>query len=378
MGKKRYNIDHINEVVNNPLYKAPRLPQQPQPDELVLPILRQNSNADANDYLQSLPATMALPYGMRRGNINPEDIQETPYRNKVTSWYANHPNGIVYATKNPDEFYLNEAFPVDPNLSNYRKGYNLATDKAVEQAMRTGRHVLGSDYDMEYNIKYPQADVHTPTEAGKYIADYNRLKNAISDWRAALKNSPYLDSFYDQANGTDDSWKLWNRGKDAKLMEQALIDCNGDVERAFEKIIDANYGVSDGAYNAIMNMIGYDENIKEIQKDRTSRGDINKLRRQTAQRFFNAYNAARSNYDIDGSRPSSNANYYYDKEAYDDYMRQSAANDLRLSDRAKAAISQNQYARGGHLRTPNTIRSRNGLKMRRADDLGSADYDIYF
>ena len=39
------------------------------------------------------------------------------------------------------------------------------------------------------------------------------------------------------------------------------------------------------------------------------------------------------------------------------------------------------FAQGGRIKVkpaPNTIRSRNGLKMRRADDLGSADYDIYF
>ncbi len=39
------------------------------------------------------------------------------------------------------------------------------------------------------------------------------------------------------------------------------------------------------------------------------------------------------------------------------------------------------FAQGGRIKVkpaPNTIRSRNGLKMRRADDLGNADYDIYF
>lgn len=40
--------------------------------------------ASAYTYLQSLQATMAFPYKMR-GNINSEDICETPYKNRVTS-----------------------------------------------------------------------------------------------------------------------------------------------------------------------------------------------------------------------------------------------------------------------------------------------------
>ena len=60
------------------------------------------------------------------------------------------------------------------------------------------------------------------------------------------------------------------------------------------------------------------------------------------------------------------------------YRLGSRAADLRAQKAAERQQADIQLARGGHLRTPNTIRSRNGLKMRRADDLGSADYDIYF
>ena len=60
------------------------------------------------------------------------------------------------------------------------------------------------------------------------------------------------------------------------------------------------------------------------------------------------------------------------------YQLGSRAADLRAQKAAERQQADIQLARGGHLRTPNTIRSRNGLKMRRADDLGSADYDIYF
>ncbi len=368
MGKTKYRINGIKDVVNNPLYRQPRLPQ-PDTDALVSPILRQNSNADANTYLQSLPATMAFPYKMR-GNINPEDIHETPYKNKVTTWYAEHPDSQLYGFVDKNLDRLSDAIPIKEDQSNYRRSYDIVTDQDIDNAYRYNRSLM-SVSGIPHNVPYQQADVSTPVEAGKYIADYNRLSNAMSDWKETLQNSSYLDSFYDEANGDDNSYKLWSRDKDAKLMAQALADCNGDVEMAIEKIAKGYYNISDAAYNAVLNMAGYDIDIKKGRERDIDPKDVWRLKGQSFERFFNAHNAARDNYDIDASRPSSDAYYGYDQDAYNAYIRDRAVRDFKYRDGLK-------YARGGHLRTPKTIRSSNGIKMHRAEGLGGADYDIYF
>ncbi len=56
----------------------------------------------------------------------------------------------------------------------------------------------------------------------------------------------------------------------------------------------------------------------------------------------------------------------------------SRAADLRAQKAAEREQAAVKFARGGHLRTPKTIRSSNGIKMHRAEGLGGADYDIYF
>ena len=367
--------DKIQALVHDPKYVAPRLPtvregSDTQANEEILNTLRRNSEAEDGEYLHGLSATLAFrkPYKVL-GNINPNDTQPSPYRNKVRSWYNNHPYEWEDLVRIPydKESDTSAHELINRDLSNYRHSDYVLTKKGYNDFLKKRISLLGAEsVPNDHEYKYPS--VATTKRAGQYVADYNRLRNAFKDWRGALKGDSYLDSFYDKFNLPGTDYDDWSRSEDARKMSKALAVCNGDVEKAWALVVseDPEYAITPGAYDAISNMVGYDEALDDEY-------DYQGFRGKTIERFFNAYNAALQNYDVDDSRPSYTPYYGYSQDDYDTHMKQQAARDIVLRPNG-----QNQYARGGHLRTPNTIRSRNGLKMRRADDLGSADYDIYF
>ncbi len=291
-------------------------------------------------------------------------MQASPYKNKVTTWYAEHsaPADILLRAPFGEDENFRAYEPIKPDVSNYRRSDSIVRAGDYEKVLM-GRSILRSR-DIPHNVKYTQPDVSTAAAAGNFIADYQRMHDAMSDWTTFLRGSQYMDSFYDQMDLPGSVYNDWDRRDDARKMALALSESNGDVESAFQKVVDGKYRVSDGAYNALLAMMGYDINP---DKNYDARG----LETKTVGRFFNGVNAARDNYDIDDSRPSSDAYYGYDQDAYNTYMREQAARDFKYRDGLK-------YARGGHLRTPKTIRSSNGIKMHRAEGLGGADYDIYF
>lgn len=371
MGK----YDSIQGLVRDPKYVTPRLPDPSKPvdtqaNEEILNTLRRNSEAGDDEYLQGLSPTLAFrkPY-LVKGNINPDEAQPTPYRHSARTWYANHPyqwDQLIRipwgANEDDSKFEL-----LNRDLSNLRGMDSIITKQDYINWLK-GRTSLLSSKGIPYDSLYKYPSVATAKSAGRYVADYDRLRNAMADWRETLKGDIFLDGFYDQYNHPGTDYDEWSRREDSRKMRKALDASNGDVEKAWKLIVSGNpdYAITDGAYNALSNMIGYDYRVDSLH-------DYTGLRGKTIDRFFNSHKAALDNYDVDNSRPSFDPYYSYDKEDYDISMKQQAANDIVLRPNG-----QNQYARGGHLRTPNTIRSRNGLKMRRADDLGSADYDIYF
>lgn len=61
---------------------------------------------------------------------------------------------------------------------------------------------------------------------------------------------------------------------------------------------------------------------------------------------------------------------------YEDYMARKKAE----AEREKKAYGGRLYSRGGRIQTrpaPNSIRAQNGLKLRKADGMGSDEYDVY-
>lgn len=66
------------------------------------------------------------------------------------------------------------------------------------------------------------------------------------------------------------------------------------------------------------------------------------------------------------------------REFYEDYIRTKKAQAAAESN--NNAYGGRLYSRGGRIQTrpaPNTIRAQNGLKLRKAEDMGSDEYDVY-
>ena len=310
------------------------------------------------------------------GNINSADMRVRDYSLP----------GLFYAAPNSGPLYM------DDGLGNGR-GNRILVKRDLSNADANGAYYGNMNALQSQKIWEGQdgvlalppvvgdrlSNMKASRVAGN-IASSRNMQSALTDWMSYLDRDNWANSYYGQQTNP------LTKQKDAKIIKAAYEKAGGDIQTAFRLALGSE-ALSAYGEKALGSLVGY------FNPSNIEMGERLNLRMNDIARFFNATrdaeNLASQYYTFDDSRATYSPKFYDPEDpdnskgdpngiSYDDYMRQSAANDLRLSDRAKAAISQNQYAHGGHLRTPNTIRSRNGLKMRRADDLGSADYDIYF
>ena len=350
------------------------------PNNYHLPLTTQQAYGEARQMEAELDSKL-VPIHKRKifatpGNINSADMKVRDYSLP----------GLFYADPNSGPLYM------DDGLENGR-GNRILVKRDLSNADANGAYYGNMNALQNQKIWKRQdgalalppivgdrlSNMEASNVAGN-VASYRNMQSALTDWKSYLDRDNWANSYYREQTSPS------TKRKDAAIIKAAYEQANGDPQAAFMMALESGelsaYGKA-----ALGSMIGY---FNPSNIDNNTRLT---LRDNDAARFFNATrdaeNLASQYYTFDDSRATYSPKFYDPEDpdnlkgnpngiSYDDYMRQSAANDLRLSDRAKAAISQNQYARGGHLRTPNTIRSRNGLKMRRADDLGSADYDIYF
>ncbi len=350
-----------------------------------MPLTRQQAYDDAYQMEQEFNNFLRPTYQRKvfaePGNINSSDLKVRDYSLPA----------VFYASPDAGQLYMDdgingkgrEGVPVRRDLSNAdaNASYYTYEDSAPSHSKR----VWGAERT-DLGLAPMIADRLNnafPKKLAGQIASKRNMLSAFNDWTSYLRHNSWANSYYDMASQAGES-SILKKQRDAQILSAALGQAGGDLSTAFRLALGkmSSYG-----QDALNSMIGY-FNPSEVPED-----DRLVLRTNDAARFFNATrdaeDLASKYYTFDDSRATYAPKFYDPLDpdnlqgratgiSYDDYMRQSAANDLRLSDRAKAAISQNRYARGGHLRTPNTIRSRNGLKMRRADDLGNSDYDIYF
>ncbi len=348
-----------------------------------VPLTRQQAYDDAykmeQEFNNFLRPTYQRKVFAEPGNINKSDLKVRDYTLP----------GLFYAAPDAGTLYMDDGVnggsrvqvPVSRDLSNADANASYYADLSASQRdkiLKGEKGVLGLPPMVSDRL-----DNSTPKRLARQIAANQNMQSAFEDWMSYLDRESWANSYYDMANQAGESPILTKR-RDAQILSAALDETGGDLPTAFRL---ASGRLSSYGRSAINSMIGYFNPSQIPQKDR------NDLLINDFARFFNATrdaeDLASKYYTFDNSRATYAPKFYDPLDpdnsqgranglSYDDYMRQSAANDLRLSDRAKAMMNQNSFARGGRLRTPNTIRSRNGLKMRRAEDLGGTDYDIYF
>ncbi len=308
------------------------------------------------------------------GNINRSDLKVRDYSLP----------GLFYAAPDAGTLYMDDgvsmkgrtAVPVERDLSNADANASYYADLSEKQNGKIWQAKDGS-LSLPPMISDRLSNMKAKRVAGNIASDLN-MRSAFTDWMSYLDRNSWANTSYDLK--TDPM----SQRRDAKIISNAYNEAGGDLRTAF---LLAYKDVSYYGKRALDAMIGY-FNPSIIPMD-----DRRNLRMNDAARFFNATRDAEDlasrYYTFDDGRATSEPLFYDPLDpdnaqgspngiSYDDYMRQSAAADLRLSDRAKEMMRPNSYARGGHLRTPKTIRSSNGIKMHRAEGLGGADYDIYF
>ncbi len=308
------------------------------------------------------------------GNINRSDFKVRDYSLP----------GLFYAAPDAGTLYMDDsvngrgrtAVPVKRDLSNADANASYYADLSERQNGKIWQAKDGS-LSLPPMISDRLSNMKAKRVAGN-IASAQNMRSAFANWMSYLDRDSWARTSYDMA--TDPATKQ----KDARVLSAALEQAGGDVSKAYVLSLG---NLSAYGQKAVDAMIGYFNPSQIPTEDRIQ------LNENDAARFFNATRDAEDlasrYYTFDDGRATSEPLFYDPLDpdnaqkspngiSYDDYVRQSAAADLRLSDRAKEMMRPNSYARGGHLRTPKTIRSSNGIKMHRAEGLGGADYDIYF